>query len=151
MAKLAVCQAQFPVLDLLCVCCQYTSLATRFNTCDTDRTCFTVCGTSLYRGNVNKQPKLSTSHLACLKQRFFFFFHHRIHSPTKARRAIVYYLQGSFVLYIIVDATYTLYLYTYAFFFCRVASRSTSMKSPRTRLLSEAFVVLSVASTVMTS
>lgn len=36
-------------------------------------------------------------------------------------------------------------------FFCRVAPRSTSMKSFKTRLLSESFVVLSAASTVMTS
>lgn len=57
----------------------------------------------------NQSNRLRTS---LASQTFFFFiFDRRIHSPTKARRAIVYYLQGSFVLYIIVDATYMPFLF----------------------------------------
>lgn len=75
----------------------------------------------------NQSNRLRTS--LASQTLFFFFFHLRssYSIPTKARRAIVYYLQGSFVLYIIVDATYMLFFcFVYiCFCFCRVVSRST--------------------------
>lgn len=117
-----------------CVCCRYTSLAIRSTRALCALPAPPCVAHRCYRGNVNKQPKLR-SHLACLKRVYwyfslFFFFVHRFHSPTKARRAIVYYLQGSFVC-IWFDATYMLFFCIHMP--CRFTSRSTSMKSLATR------------------
>lgn len=119
-----------------CVCCQYTSLAIQSTRALCTLPAPPCAAHRCYRGNVNKQPKLR-SHLACLKRVYWyfflwFFFIHRFHSPTKARRAIAYYLQGSFVC-IWFDATYMLFFCIHMP--CCFTSRSTSMKSLVTRVI----------------